>query len=428
MIERRKERASRHGNRTRRQRKVSELVRKQSIHRVPTLTEETLMASRRTIEILSRLVAFDTTSRNSNLPLIDWAEAYLRDRGFASERVYDATGSKANLFATIGPAGVPGYVLSGHTDVVPVDGQAWSGDPFVLREEGGRLYGRGACDMKGFLAVCLAAAERMRAADLARPIHLALSYDEEVGCVGARGLVERLRDKPVRPEACFVGEPSGMQVVIGHKSKRSVRVRVRGLACHSSLAPQGVNAVAYGAEIVARISRIAERLAGEGPQDALYDIPVSTAHVGVLRGGTALNIVPDACEILFEVRTIGAEDPDALVAEVERHIREDLEPRMRAVDQGTGIDFEVYAGFPGLDTAPDAEIVTLAKTLAGRNDYAKVAYGTEAGLFQTIADVPTVVIGPGSIEQAHKADEWIAAEQLAKCEAFVDRLIERCSR
>ncbi len=386
------------------------------------------MASRQTVEILSRLVAFDTTSRNSNLALIDWADARLRDLGFACERIYDPTGRKANLWATVGPPGVPGCVLSGHTDVVPVDGQAWSSDPFALREENGRLYGRGACDMKGFLAVCLAAAERMRAADLAWPIHLALSYDEEVGCVGVRGLVERLRGAPVRPEACFVGEPSGMQVVIGHKSKRSVRVRVRGLACHSSLAPQGVNAVAYGAEVVARVNRIAERLAARGPRDPLYDVPVSTAHVGVLQGGTALNIVPDRCEILFEVRTIGGEDPDALVAEVERHIREDLEPRMRAVGPGTGIDVEVYAGFPGLDTAPEAAVVTLAKALAGRNDHAKVAYGTEAGLFQTVADIPTVVIGPGSIEQAHKADEWIAAEQLAQCEAFVDRLIDRSRR
>ncbi len=386
------------------------------------------MASRRTLEILQRLVAFDTTSRNSNLALIAWVEAYLAGLGFASERIYDATGSKANLFATIGPADAPGYILSGHTDVVPVDGQAWSADPFTLREEHGRFYGRGACDMKGFLACCLSAAERMRADDLARPIHLAFSYDEEVGCVGARGIVERLRRKPVRPEACFVGEPTGMQVVIGHKSKRSVRVRVRGLACHSSLAPQGVNAVAYGAEIVARLGRIAERLGTRGPRDPLYDVPVSTAHVGVLRGGTALNIVPESCEILFEVRTIAGEDPDALVAEVERYAREELEPRMWAVDAGTGIDVEVYAGFPGLDTAPDAEVVTFAKALAGRNDHAKVAYGTEAGLFQTIAEIPTVVIGPGFIDQAHKADEWIAAEQLAKCEAFVDRLIERCSR
>ncbi|HEX2554135.1 MAG TPA: acetylornithine deacetylase [Microvirga sp.] len=386
------------------------------------------MASRRTVEILQRLVAFDTTSRNSNLALIDWVEAHLAALGFASERIPDATGQKANLFATIGPADAPGYILSGHTDVVPVDGQAWSSDPFALREDDGRLYGRGACDMKGFLACCLSAAERMREADLARPIHLAFSYDEEVGCVGARGLVERLRTRPVRPEACFVGEPTGMQVVIGHKSKRSVRVRVRGLTCHSSLAPQGVNAVAYGAEIVVFLNRMAERLATRGPSDALYDVPVSTAHVGILHGGTALNIVPEACEIVFEVRTIGGEDPDALVAEVERYARTELEPRMRAVGPATGIDVEVYAGFPGLDTAPEAEIVTFAKALAGRNDHAKVAYGTEAGLFQTIAEVPTVVIGPGHIDQAHKADEWIAAEELAKCEAFIGRLIERSSR
>jgi acetylornithine deacetylase len=385
------------------------------------------MASRRTIDLLATLVAFDTTSRNSNLALIDWAEGYLAGFGFTSERIYDPTGRKANLWATIGPADLPGFILSGHTDVVPVDGQSWTSDPFTLREEGGRLYGRGACDMKGFLACCLSAAERMRDASLSRPIHLALSYDEEVGCVGARGIVERLRAKPVRPEACFVGEPSGMGVVIGHKSKRSVRVTVRGLTCHSSLAPQGVNAVEYGAKLVAEIGRIGERLAASSPQDALYDVPVSTAHVGVLQGGTALNIVPDTCSILFEFRTVAGVDPDALVAEVERYAREVLEPRMRAVDPATGIDFDVYAGFPGLDTAPDAEVVTFAKALAGRNDHAKVAYGTEAGLFQHLAEVPTVVIGPGSIDQAHKADEWIETEQLAKCEAFIDRLIERCS-
>jgi acetylornithine deacetylase len=386
------------------------------------------MASRRTVEILQRLVAFDTTSRNSNLPLIDWVESFLDDLGVTSERIYDSTGAKANLFATIGPAEEPGYILSGHTDVVPVDGQAWSTDPWTLTERDGRLYGRGACDMKGFLACCLSAAERMRADGLVRPIHLAFSYDEEVGCVGARGLVERLRTGPVRADACFVGEPTGMQVVVGHKSKRSVKVRVRGLACHSSLAPQGVNAVAYGAEIVAFLTRMAERLAAHGAQDPLYDVPVSTAHVGVLRGGTALNIVPDACEILFEVRTIGGEDPDALVAEVVRYARDTLEPRMRAVDSAAGIDLEVYAGFPGLDTAPDAEVVTFAKALAGRNDHAKVAYGTEAGLFQTIAEIPTVVIGPGFIDQAHKADEWVALDQLARCEAFIERLVGRCSR
>lgn len=384
------------------------------------------MDTGRIIAILSKLVAFDTTSANSNLPLIDWVESHLRPLGFTLERIPDATGRKANLWATIGPRDVPGYILSGHTDVVPTEGQAWTGDPYVLRQADGRLYGRGACDMKGFLAVCLAKAEEMRAQALARPIHLAFSYDEEVGCVGARGIVEMLERSPVRPEACFVGEPTGMGVMVGHKGKRSVRVRVRGLTCHSSLAPQGVNAVEAGARLVAEISRIAAALAAEGGRDPLYDIPHSTGHVGVLRGGTALNIVPDECEILFEFRVIGGDDPDELVGQVMRYAREVLEPGMKAVDPGAGIDFDVYAGFPGLDTPPDAEVVTFAKALSGRNDHAKVAYGTEAGLFQAIAGVPTVIIGPGSIEQAHKADEWIEVEQLEKCAAFVGRLIERC--
>jgi acetylornithine deacetylase len=385
------------------------------------------MASRRTIEILAQLVAFDTTSRNSNLDLIAWVERFLAGLGFVSERIYDETGHKANLWATIGPGDVPGFILSGHTDVVPVDGQGWTSDPFRLREEGGRLYGRGTCDMKGFLACCLSAAERIQAGSLTRPLHLAFSYDEEVGCVGARGIVERLRGWPARPEACFVGEPTGMGVVIGYKSKRSVRGHVRGFACHSSLAPQGVNAVEYGARLAVEVSRIGARLAAESLQDALYDIPFSTAHVGVLQGGTALNIVPDSCDLLFEFRTVAGVDPDALVAEVQLYARDVLEPAMKAVSPDAGIDLEVYAGFPGLDTAPDAAVVTLAKSLAGRNDHAKVAYGTEAGLFQQIAGVPTVVIGPGAIDQAHKADEWIAVEQLSKCEAFIDRLIERCS-
>ncbi len=380
----------------------------------------------RVLEVLSSLVAFDTTSRNSNLPLIDWAEDHLRALGFTSERIDDASGRKANLFATVGPGDVPGYILSGHTDVVPVDGQAWSSDPFKLEVRHGRAYGRGACDMKGFLAVCLAVMERVEAGRLRRPIHLALSYDEEVGCVGARGLVERLKEKPVRPLACFVGEPTGMQVVIGHKGKRSVRAVVRGLSCHSSLAPRGVNAVEWGARLVAEIRRIAERLAAEGPYDDLYDVPHSTAHVGVLRGGTALNIVADEAEILFEVRTIGADDPDALVAEILRHAREVLEPGMKAVDPAAGFEFDVFAGFPGLDQRPDAEVVALAKALAGRDDHAKVAFGTEAGLFDRIAGIPTVVVGPGSIEQAHKADEWIALSELQRCAAFVERLVERC--
>jgi acetylornithine deacetylase len=383
------------------------------------------MSLDRIVDILSTLVAFDTTSRNSNLALIGWVEDALRPLGFTCERIPDASGAKANLWATIGPTDRPGFVLSGHTDAVPVDGQDWSSDPFRLREEGGRLYGRGACDMKGFLAVCLALADRMATEPLRRPIHLAFSYDEEVGCVGARDLAAWIGGRAVTPEACFVGEPTGMGVVIGHKGKRSVRAAVRGATCHSALAPRGVNAVEWGARLVAEIRRIGDRLAAEGPRDELYDVPHSTGHVGVFRGGTALNIVPDEAEIVFEFRTIAADDPDALVAEVVEHARAVLEPAMRAVVPSAGFSFDTYAGFPGLDASPDAAIVTLAKSLAGRNDHAKVAFGTEAGLFDG-AGMPTVIIGPGSIEQAHKADEWIETAELERCATFVERLIERC--
>lgn len=377
-------------------------------------------------DILSALVAFDTTSRNSNLALVEWVENYLQRYGVASERVYDATGRKANLWATIGPADVAGYVLSGHTDVVPVDGQDWASDPFTLVEREGKLFGRGACDMKGFLAVCLAMVPRMAEAKLARPIHLAFSYDEEVGCIGVRGLLEKLAGQPVKPLGAFIGEPTSMQVMLGHKGKRSVRVTVRGKGCHSSLAPQGVNAAEWGARLVAEIRTIAEEFAARGARDGLYDVPFTTAHVGVLRGGTALNIVPDECEILFEVRSVGADDPDAVVQRIIAYAREKLEPAMQAVDPATGFDFDVYAGFPGLDTAPEAAIATLAKALAGRNDHGKVAYGTEAGLFVAMADIPSVVVGPGSIGEAHKPDEYIEVAQLTRCADFVGRLIERC--
>jgi acetylornithine deacetylase len=384
------------------------------------------MSLDRILEILATLVAFDTTSRNSNLGIIDWIERHLDGLGFESERIYDATGRKANLYATIGPRDASGYILSGHTDVVPVDGQDWSSDPFRLRVADGRAYGRGACDMKGFLAVCLAAAEGMATGGLKRPIHLAFSYDEEVGCVGARGIVEQLAERLVKPLACFVGEPTQMGVVIGHKGKRSVRVKVRGFACHSSLAPQGVNAAEFAALLVAHIRGLADKLATKGARDEMYDVPFSTPHVGIFRGGTVLNIVPDEAEIVFEVRTIGADDPDALVEGIVRYARERLEPRMKAINPAVGFDIDVFAGFPGLDTAPDAEVVTLAKSLAGSNRHAKVAFGTEAGLFQYVAGVPSVVVGPGSIDQAHKADEWIALTELEKCATFIKQLVERC--
>ncbi|WP_181704166.1 acetylornithine deacetylase [Chthonobacter albigriseus] len=374
------------------------------------------------IDILAHLVAFDTTSRNSNLDLVAWVEAFLLRHGLTGTRITDETGQKANLLVTIGPADVPGYILSGHTDVVPVDGQDWSTDPFQLTERDGRYYGRGSCDMKGFLAVCLAAVPDMLAKPLARPIHLAFSYDEEVGCVGVRPMIAHIAAGSVAPIACFVGEPTSMQPVIGHKAKRSFKVTVTGKACHSSLAPSGVNAVEYAAELILKIREIGRRLSA-GSTDPLYDVPVSTAHVGTVSGGTALNIVPASCEFAFEFRTLPEENIDALVAEVMEHARAEIEPQMHAVDPATGFRFEEMSEFPGLATPEDAPVVTLAKRLAERNDHAKVAYGTEAGLFAE-AGIPTVVVGPGSIGEAHKADEFITAEQLAACARFVERLIE----
>ncbi|SOB96726.1 acetylornithine deacetylase [Stappia indica] len=384
-------------------------------------------AAPRSAGILKDLVGFDTTSRNSNLALIAHVEAFFAARGIATTRVPDETGEKANLIATIGPKDVPGYVLSGHTDVVPVDGQNWTSDAFTLTERDGLLYGRGACDMKGFLACCLAKVDDMLARDLAKPIHFALSYDEEVGCKGVPSLIERLVETVALPEACFVGEPTEMQVIIGHKAKRSYRAIVTGRTCHSSLAPQGVNAIDHAARLILKVREMGIELA-EGPSDPLYDVPVTTAHTGTVSGGIALNIVPDHCEFAFEFRVLPGEDADALVDEVMRFAREEIEPEMKARAPETGIAFEQVSSFPGLDTSADADVTRLAKRLAERNDHAKVAYGTEGGRFVEIAAIPTVVIGPGSIEQAHKADEFIAVSELVKCEAFLDRLIEEAAR
>jgi acetylornithine deacetylase len=379
----------------------------------------------RSIEILEALVGFDTTSHRSNLALVGWIESYLDRHGVGRERIADRTGSKANVWATIGPAENPGYILSGHTDVVPVDGQRWSSDPFRLTERDGRLFGRGATDMKGFLACCLAAVPAMTARPLARPIHLAISYDEEVGCVGVRDMIARLKNAPVRPAGCFVGEPTLMGVVIGHKGKRSLRVTVRGQTCHSSLAPRGVNAVEYAARLIVKIRDMSERLAREGARDPLYDVPFTTGHTGIVSGGTALNIVPDACTFEFEFRSIAADDVDALVDEVIAYGRDTLEPAMKAVAPQAGITFEDKSGFPGLETPAAADLVELAKQLAGTREHTKVAYGTEAGLFAA-AGIPSVVIGPGSIDQAHKADEFVAASELAKCGGFLDKLLAQC--
>ncbi|WP_157019088.1 acetylornithine deacetylase [Mesorhizobium xinjiangense] len=375
-------------------------------------------------EILARLVSFDTTSRNTNLPLIDYIADYLEGLGVKSRKVFDETGEKANLWATIGPQKDGGIVLSGHTDVVPVDGQDWTSDPFELTERDGRLFGRGACDMKGFVAACLAAVPHFQKRNLARPIHLAFSYDEEIGCIGVKGLLEWLKDAPYRPRYCIVGEPTLMGVVVGHKGKRSMQITVTGRTCHSSLAPQGVNAVDYAALLTVKMREIGQRLARNGSRDPEYDVIHTTAHTGVISGGTALNIVPDQCVMMCEFRALPGEDVDALVAELHAYAHDVLEPEMKAIAPEAGIVIELTSEIPGLETAPDAEIVTLAKRLSETNTHSKVAFGTEAGRFHDMLGLETVVCGPGSIAMAHKADEYIERDQMARCDRFLERLAD----
>ena len=383
------------------------------------------MADRKSIELIEKLISFDTTSRESNLEIISFIQEYLNDLGVDSQLVHNEEGTKANLYATVGDASASGVMLSGHTDVVPIDGQEWDTDPFKVTRKGNRLYGRGTSDMKSFVAITLAQLPKFQARGLKTPIHLAFSYDEEVGCIGVRRLIEIIKDMPVKPAMCIVGEPTSMQVITGHKGKRSYRVHVRGLEAHSSLAPHGVNAIEYASRLIAFLSDLAARIADKGPHDELYDVPHTTVHTGTIQGGTQLNIVPKDCVFEYEFRYIDQQDPQALEDKIRAFARDKLAPQMHAISSDTGINIELVNDMPGLEMDVDAEVVTFVKALAERNDHAKVAFGTEAGLFHQRANIPTVVCGPGSIDQAHKPNEFIEMEQIDACEAFLDRLMDR---
>ncbi len=384
-------------------------------------------SANRARRILEELVAFPTISRRSNLDLIDYVYEYLAGFGVTPHLTFNRERNKANLYAVIGPQGESGIALSGHTDVVPVEGQEWQRDPWRVSESDGRLYGRGTSDMKGFLAVALAKVPEMVAHELKRPIHLCFSYDEEVGCIGVRNLLEYLAGRDDRPIACIVGEPTAMRVINGHKGKLSARCQVRGFACHSSLAPHGVNAVQYAARLIARMTDLAARKRAEGPFDHGFDVPYTTVHTGTVRGGTTVNIVPSEAHFDFEIRNLPVDDPDTLLAEVRDYAHGELEPEMRAVAPDTGFTWMERARFPGLDTAPDAPVVRMMQQLLSQTSLRKVSFGTEGGLFADTG-IPAVVCGPGSIEQAHKPDEYIELRQLQACAQFIQRLIEDSTR
>ncbi|WP_242442926.1 acetylornithine deacetylase [Magnetospirillum sp. 15-1] len=373
------------------------------------------------IETIAKLIAIDTTSFKTNLQLIDLASEILSGLGATVRRTWDKDRNKANIFATIGPNDVPGIVLSGHTDVVPVEGQDWSTDPFRLHQAGGRLFGRGTADMKSFIAVCLALAPEFAAAPLRMPVHFAFSYDEEVGCVGVRRLIDDLAHLAVRPSLCIVGEPTDMKAVIGHKGKKSVRCHVEGHECHSALNHQGVNAIEIAAEMVTRLRAMQRRIREQGPFDHGYQPPYTTVHTGTMQGGTALNIVPKSCAFEFEIRNLPDHDPEDLMAEV-RGWAQDLVPEMLGISEASGITLDEHNSTPGLGMDEMDAAVRLVCALSGSNRTSKVAFTTEAGLFQK-AGIPAVVCGPGSIDQAHRPDEFVTIEQVAKCEDFLRRLL-----
>lgn len=374
--------------------------------------------------MIERLIAFDTVSRNSNRALIDDVRDYLADHGVESNLVASDDGRKANLYATIGPMEAGGVVLSGHTDVVPVDGQLWSSDPFRVVERDGRLYGRGSCDMKSFIAITLALVPGMNR--LKKPIHLALSYDEEVGCQGAPRMVREMAERLPRPAAVIIGEPTTMQVVTAHKGITGVRTVVTGHEAHSSQTHRGVSAVMTAARLITHLDDLARRRAAQGPFDRDFEPPYTTVHVGLVRGGTAVNIISRECEFEWDIRHIPGDEPEAIVEEFRRHCREQIEPTMQSVAPAAGVHTEISVQAPALAHEPDNAAIELARALTGRNATHKVPFAAEGGLFQNVG-IPAVLCGPGSIDQAHQPDEYISLEQVEAGTRFVQRLIEHLS-
>jgi acetylornithine deacetylase len=370
--------------------------------------------------IIRDLVAFPTVSRDPNRDLLHYVEAFLARHGVSSEILWNEERTKGNLWATIGPADRPGVILSGHSDVVPVDGQEWSSDPFGLREQDGRLYGRGTCDMKGFVGIVLSLVPDLVRRDLKCPVHLAISYDEELGCSGVWSMAKRFASLTVRPALCIVGEPTSMQMITGHKGGSFHRITVEGLAAHSSLAPHGVNAIEYAAELIRHIAEISAELTAS-QRDEDYDVPHSTMSVTTIQGGSAFNIIPGTCSFEIDLRALPELDTAAVIRRIEEHARNILLPRMRKVSTDADIHIRTSVEYPGFTLPADHPYAAFVNRHLMRNDYAKVAYGTEAGVFSDCGIV-SVVCGPGSIEQAHKPDEYLAVSEIEKCLAFLKRL------
>ena len=374
-----------------------------------------------TLEILDALIGFPSVSRDSNLEIVSWIETYLARHEVQSRRIPDKTGAKASILATIGPSDRAGIVLSAHTDVVPVEGQNWTSPPFTATRRDNRIVGRGATDMKGFIACVLAHVPHFKAAAMQTPVHIALSYDEEVGCLGAPDLVDVVAALPSRPALCIVGEPTGLNAVYAHKGKVARRIILTGRGGHSALPHRAANAVTAAARLVTNIGDLAETTENSGPRDEAFDPPYTTIHVGSLHGGTALNLVPDRAVVEFEIRDIPGADVASLMAQIDRFIDEQRSELKRQASEAD-IVVETISSYPSLMTARnDAAVVAVARLAESKHPAGTVSFGTEAGIYAN-AGIPTVVCGPGDIGRAHKADEWIGIDELAQADAMMKRL------
>ena len=386
------------------------------------------------LDWLTRLIGFDTVSRHSNLALIEDVQAYCKQLGLAVDLTFNEAKNKANLFVTV-PAGKNadqvnnGLVLSGHTDVVPIDGQDWTSEPFTATIRGEKLYGRGACDMKGFIACALTllpqAVQLSNSGKLRRPLHLALSFDEEVGCLGAPLILADLKARGITPDYCIVGEPTNMAMVVAHKGIAVYRCRVHGKSAHSSLTMQGVNAISYASRLIGYVDTLAEEISSRDDNDALFDVPYSTLSVGTIRGGTATNIVPNLCEFTFDYRNLPHMTQDDILLPIQAKVAE-LSAQMQARAPETGIELVQEESVPAMTDNDSAELQALIAALTGDDERHKVAYATEGGQF-TNAGIPTIICGPGSIEQAHKADEYVALSEIERCDEFLQKLLDSCT-
>ena len=378
----------------------------------------------KTTDILADLIGFATVSRDPNKALIDYVADRLAACGVTAQIIPNADGSKANLYASTGPSIDGGVMLSGHTDVVPVDGQDWTRPPFTCTKEQDRFYGRGTADMKGFVAAAIASFEAASQMPLTSPLHLALSYDEEIGCIGVRSMIDMLAEAPMRPAMCIVGEPTEMGLATGHKGKTAIQAICHGRTGHSALAPMAMNALHLACDLVGEIRAIQDDVRQNGARDEAYNVPYTTLHVGKLHGGVQVNIVPHEAVIDFEIRNLAEDDPETILATIKARASA-IVAAAKTHAAEADISFTITNSYPGLNTPETADIVALVKSLTGANTTIKVAFGTEGGLFSRDLGIPTIVCGPGSMDQGHKPDEFITGTQLGLCDEMLAALNTR---